>query len=207
MSYLQGEKVALRTLAHSDLVSCARWASDPEVTKYMYLGTFPTSMEAMGQEYRAMASALPGNLTQQSGFPNDIMFVILSRLSSESIGWCGLFGINWVARVAEFRAIIGEKSCWGGGYALDAYRLALGYGFDRLNLRKVTGGQRADNYAAIKAARKVGFVQEGLLRGHFLRNDRAYDIVVNGVLRHEFYALFPDMAPQNTVPPREGYHV
>jgi len=196
MRYLQGEKVILRTLARSDLADCARWASDPEVTRYMYLGTFPVCAEAMQQEYEAMASTLPGNLTQQSKFPSDIMFIIASRSPHKPIGWCGLFGIDWITRVAEFRAIIGEKSCWGGGYALDAYRLALGYGFDRLNLRKITGGQRADNYAATKAARKVGLMQEGRLRRHFLRNGVAYDIIVNGVLREEFYALFPDMAPR-----------
>lgn len=193
MNYLTGEKVILRSMTCEDLELAVAWANDPVVTKYMYLGTFPACVDALFQEYDEMISALPGNLTQRSKYPTKVMFTICRKDDDRPIGWLGLFDINWITRVAEFRAIIGMKSCWGKGYALDAYRLALGYGFDRLNLRKITGGQRADNCAAIKAARKVGFVQEGCLREHFLRNGVAYDIIVNGVLREEFYALFPSM--------------
>jgi len=204
MHYLIGERVTLRLMEQEDLEYAADWANDSEVTRYMYLGTFPTYWPAMYQEYLEMAAALPGNLTQKSELPVTVMFTICRKGSNVPIGWLGLFDIDWLNRIAEFRAILGDKSCWGEGYALDAYRLALGYGFDRLNLRKITGGQRADNYAAIKAARKVGFVQEGLLREHFLRNGQAYDIIVNGVLREEFYALFPSMAPQPSEQPESA---
>lgn len=203
MSYLQGEKVILRSLARSDLAICARWANDPEVTEYMYLGTFPASEEAMCQEYEEMVSGAQGNLTQESRAPSKVMFMILDRVSRDPIGWIGFFGINWITRVAEMRVIIGEKSYWGSGRAFESYRLVLGYGFDRLNLRRVFGGQRADNYRAFEATAKLGYVQEGLQREHFLRNGQAYDIILIGLLRDDFYALFPSMAPKPPSPPRE----
>lgn len=203
MSYLQDKKVILRSLARDDLADCARWANDPEITEYMYLGTFPASEEAMLQEYEEMISGAQGNLTQESRVPSKVMFIILDRLTRKRIGWIGFFGINWITRVAEMRVILGEKECWGKGHAFEAYRLMLGYGFDRLGLRRFYGGTREDNYAACKAMAKVGYKREGLMRKHFLRNGQAYDIIMFGLLREDFYDLFPDMAPKPPRPPRE----
>lgn len=68
------------------------------------------------------------------------------------------------------RIIIGEKSYWGGGRATEAYTLILRYAFDRLNLRRVFAGCRADHLASATTLEKVGMVREGCQRQQFLRN-------------------------------------
>ena len=193
--YLVGDRVYLRALERKDLAgNMFQWANDPEVMHFMYMGTFPNTIEALEHEYEVLIGAKTAGLLQLPNYPRNVVFAIVDEESDSHIGNVGFFGINWITRVGEIRAIIGEKECWGGGYIFEAYRLAIQYAFDRLNLRRLVAGTRADHVASVIALKKVGFVQEGRRREHFLRNERTYDTLQFGLLRDEFFALFPDLA-------------
>ncbi len=190
--YLVGEKVYLRALEREDLSgNMFQWANDPETTYYMYMGTVPNTMEALEREYELMTSSGTGSLLQLPCNPTNVVFAVVDKETDVHVGNVGFYNISWLYRTAEFRSIIGEKAYWGGGYAPEAYCLALAYAFDRLNLRKVWAGCREDNFAAIMANKRVGFVQEGRQRQQILRNNQAYDVVLFGLFREEFLALFP----------------
>lgn len=188
-AYLIGAKVYLRPLTRADLSGAMfQWANDPEVTHYMSMGTFPNTIEALEREYDALSLRTAG-LMQSGEIPGSIVFAAIEQAGRTHIGNVALFGINWISRSAEFRAIFGEKQFRGGGYVDEAYRLLIGYAFDRLNLRRLEAGTRADNVPSIIALKKVGFKEEGRRRQQFLRNDRAYDALEFGILRDEFVAL------------------
>ena len=189
--YIVGEKIYLRALERDDLKgNMFDWANDPETTYYMYMGTVPNTMEALEREYEAMTSTGTGSLLQLASNPSCVVFAIVDKAKDVHIGNIGFYGISWLYRTAELRSVIGEKEYWGGGYSSEAYCLALYYGFDRLNLRKVWAGCREDNFAAAMAMKRVGFLQEGRQRQQILRNETAYDVVLYGLLREEFFALF-----------------
>ena len=192
--YLVGDKIYLRALERHDLRgNMLQWANDPEITHYMYMGTFPNTIEALEHEYELLMGTKTAGLLQLPSHPSDVPFAIVAKESNSHIGNVGFFGISWINRIAELRAVIGEKEYWGGGYIYEAYRLAITYAFDRLNLRRLVAGIRADHVSSAIALKKVGFVQEGRQREHFLRNERTYDILQFGVLRSEFFALFPEL--------------
>jgi RimJ/RimL family protein N-acetyltransferase len=185
--YLVGEKVYLRALTREDLRGgLLRWANDPLVTQFMYMGTFPNTIEALEHEYDILMGSTSGSLLQSPTFPANVVMAVVLRETDLHIGNVGLFGINWVTRVAEFRSVVGERQYWGGGVSTEAYRLMIAYAFDRLNLRKLMAGTRADHVASAVMLKKVGFVQEGRLREHFLRDEKTYDILFYGLLRGDF---------------------
>jgi [ribosomal protein S5]-alanine N-acetyltransferase len=191
-AYLEGENVYLRALERADLSgNMFRWANDPEVTKYMMMGVVPNTIEALEAEYDALRERGTAGLMQFANPPENVVFAVCDRGTDKHIGNVGIFGINWIVRTGEFRAIIGEKDFWGGGYGFEAYRLCIGWAFDRLNLRRLAAGTHADHVGSMIALKKVGFVQEGVLRELLLRDEKPADVVAFGLLRDEFYALFP----------------
>jgi RimJ/RimL family protein N-acetyltransferase len=198
--YIIGETVYLRGLERADLGGpMFQWANDPEVTHYMYMGTFPNTIEGLEREYDMLIGNTPSALIQAPGNPLHVTLAIVDKQSDIHIGNIGFYGISWLTGVAELRTIIGEKSHWGGGWAAEAYLLALRYAFDRLNLRRIWAGCRADHLAAVVALENAGFVREGRQRQHFLRNGRAYDILLYGLMSQEFKTLFPAQASRPPV--------
>ncbi|HEV2495924.1 MAG TPA: GNAT family protein [Terriglobia bacterium] len=193
--FLIGEKVYLRAVERTDLTGpMFDWAHDPEVTEYMLMGFVPNTVEALEREFSVLTENGTAGLLQLPEHPSNIVLAIVDRRTDVHIGNIGLFGINWLMRVAEIRHVVGNRQYWGGGYGFESYRLILHYAFDRLNLRRIAAGTRADNVRTRTLMKKVGFVDEGCAREHYLRNEQAYDITMVGLLRRDFYALFPSEA-------------
>jgi RimJ/RimL family protein N-acetyltransferase len=84
--------------------------------------------------------------------------------------------------------IVGEKECWGKGFATEAIRLVMQLAFAQLGLRRLTAGAYASNIASIRAFEKAGFSREGLRRRHYLCDGEYVDGVLMGVLRDEIVA-------------------
>jgi len=184
--FLIGRRIGLRPILRTDLPTVMRWTNEPEVTLYMTMGTFPNTIEAYEHEYELLVGEKTASLLQLPNFPRNLIFAVCRKEDGQHIGNVGIFGVNWVQRVAELRIIIGDKSAWRQGFASEAYSLAAGYALDRLNLRRLWAGAREDNIGSIRALEKIGFVREGAFRQNVLRNERAYDTVLLGMLRDEF---------------------
>jgi len=176
--FIKGNKLYLRGLFKEDLRgNMFHWANDPEVTHYMYMGLRPNNLELMEEEYHQLIHS-----------EKDVVFAIIDKKNDVHIGNAGLYAVNWVARCAEYRIVIGEKKYQNKGYGTEATKLVVRYAFDKLNLNKVFLGVNADNKAAVKAYKKAGFVQEGVLRQEIYRNGKYYDAICMSILRKEFYA-------------------
>ena len=176
--FIEGEKIYLRGLEKSDLTgNMFQWANDPEVTHYMFMGALPNTIEQLEEEYE--------QLTKSS---KDVVFAIIDKKSDTHIGNVGLYLINYISRVGEFRIIVGEKEYWNKGYGTEATKLAVNYGFERLNLNCIFLGVNAEHLSAIKAYENAGFVKEGTMRQMIYRNGRYYDAVRMSILRDEYYS-------------------
>ncbi len=102
------------------------------------------------------------------------------------VGNCGLFGIEWNNRAAEFGIFIGDKSVWGKGYGTDAARLVLRHGFETLNLNRIFLRVYEDNPRAMHTYEKAGFVPEGRMRQAVYRNGEYKDVLLMSTLRSEW---------------------
>jgi ribosomal-protein-alanine N-acetyltransferase len=109
-----------------------------------------------------------------------ITFAITLKVDGGLIGGVGLDVIKRFRR-AEIGYWI-AKPFWGHGYATEAGRAVVAFGFDKWSLHKIVGTYLARNPASGCVMRKIGLAQEGLLREHVIKWDRFEDIFTCGIL-------------------------
>lgn len=176
--FLSGEKCYLRALRREDLDGpWADWLNDPEVTKYMIHGAFPTTREANASFYDEMSRST-----------TDLVLAIMGRLGhphDKHIGNVGLHRIDPIHRTAEFGILLGDRGWWGQGIGTEATRLLCRHGFDRLNLAKIWLGVLEAHEAARRCYEKVGFRFEGHQVEQVARDRRRADVLLLGLLPHE----------------------
>ena len=176
---LRGDTVLLRPLKRSDITNFLKWNNDPEVIQYlaMYLPMTEMAQEKLIEDAASRIQAGTG-----------VIFIIevIEGNSSKPIGPVALNGINPRDHNATFGISIGEKDYWGKGYGTEATRLILDYGFQQLNLHRISSSVLAFNERSIRLHKKVGFKEEGLQREAIFQNGRFHDHVMFGILRDEW---------------------
>lgn len=169
----EGSLVLLRPLERADLNErYLSWLNDPEVTRYTEIGTFPSTTEDLENYYRSV-----------TGSKNDVILAVVDKKSGRHIGNVKLGPIHWVHRCATFGILIGEKEFWGKGIGLEATRLMVSYGFDRLNLRRIDLGVFSEHVAAVRCYEKAGFKIEGRMREDLFIDGQYRDRLWMGLLR------------------------
>jgi RimJ/RimL family protein N-acetyltransferase len=151
-----------------------RWNHDPEVMRWMnddYAQT-PARVRTFLQE-------------RPRNDYGDVLLGIEAIADGRLVGLIRLHGAEPETGNADLDVYLGEKDCWGGGYATDAVRSVCRYGFDKMRLHKITLTVVTDNHAARRVYEKVGFVEEGRLREVFRRDGRWYDKYTMGLLEGE----------------------
>jgi RimJ/RimL family protein N-acetyltransferase len=130
--------------------------------------------------------AMPEGFEKGRSFPMAIT-IGAGPFQGELIGAVGLEISQPHAR-AELGYWIGVPH-WGKGYATEAARAMLVFGFETLNLNRITAHHFARNRASGRILEKIGMKPEGLLRHHIKKWDRFEDCVMYGILRDEFSRL------------------
>lgn len=175
---LKGEKVILRPVRRSDIEYFLKWFNDSEVTQYlgMYL---PMTEMAEEKFIEDLGSAAAGTR---------VMFVIeaVEDNNNKPIGSIGLSNIHPKDHHAVFGIAIGEKAYWSKGYGTEAARLIIRYGFEQLNLHRITSSAISFNERSLRLHLRVGFKEEGRQREAIFRNGAYHDHVVFGMLRKEW---------------------
>ena len=120
---------------------------------------------------------------------NSFYFHLRTLAEDTVIGFAVLFNMKWGNQTAELAIGIGDKSYRGKGYGQDALKLILNYGFNELNLYRVSLTVMDYNTPAIKAYERVGFVLEGKYRQAVQRQGKRYDLLLYGILRDEFLSI------------------
>jgi RimJ/RimL family protein N-acetyltransferase len=123
--------------------------------------------------------------------PENYEFGVRSLADNRLIGFVGLGRPFWSSGDAWVGIGMGERAYWGLGFGTEAMRLVLGFGFNVLNLHRVSLGVFAYNARAIRSYEKCGFRLEGCLRQCLNRDGRRWDIFIMGLLRSEWERLSP----------------
>jgi len=171
--FLAGERIYLREVRPSDVNEAYyHWMNEWEVTRYLESRFYPNSMESL-REY----------VTSKVGDQKNVFLAIILKHNHQHIGNIKLGPINWIHRFSDIGLLIGDKSCWGQGYAAEAIRVMAAYAFERLNLRKVTASCYSTNVGSVRAFEKVGFVREGLRPSQYYSDGKYVDQILLGLVR------------------------
>jgi RimJ/RimL family protein N-acetyltransferase len=118
------------------------------------------------------------------GAAETLSFAIES-LAGEFVGWANLF----VGEGRHGRFSVGMSNFQEHqrmGYAVEAMRLLLLYGFNELRCHKCNSACLDINTASIALHKKLGFVEEGRRREVVYMNGQYQDDVLFGLTEHEY---------------------
>lgn len=169
---LNGTKVVLIGLveSHAD-GNYPGWFNDPEVCRYNSHGGDRNTKEKTLDYIRSVRAS-----------KDAIVFAILAAKNQQHIGNISLQSIDFKNLRAEVAIIIGEKEYWGEGYAREAWKLAINFGFQDLKLNRLYCGTREDNIGMQKVALASGMKEEGRFRKHIFKDGKFYDQINYGIV-------------------------
>ncbi|MED4453097.1 GNAT family N-acetyltransferase [Metabacillus fastidiosus] len=78
------------------------------------------------------------------------------------------------------------KNYWGNGYATEAARAIMNFGFEELILNRIWATALSKNPASIKVMKKVGMEIEGTLKQPILQAEVYEDVEVYGVIKSDY---------------------
>jgi [ribosomal protein S5]-alanine N-acetyltransferase len=113
---------------------------------------------------------------------------IVLRDTGQLIGNCGIRKESPDSRDAEIGYELNPEY-WGRGYATEAAREILDFGFSELDLHKVSSWCVADNTASAHVLEKLGMRLEGRVREKEYYKDRWWDVLLYGILKREWDAI------------------
>ncbi len=139
---LETDRLNLKELNASDAQSMFNLNSDQDVIRYTGDPPFKSIDEA--KEFLANYSNY-----KLHGFGR---WAVILKETNEFIGWCGLKKHDEGFVDIGFRFF---KKYWGKGYASEAAKATLAYGFQTLNFDEILGRSVAENLASIRVLEKL----------------------------------------------------
>ena len=175
--FLIGDRIYLRPLEREDAPLLEVFINDPEVTRTLSVYR-PLNRQHEEEFIDGIAKS-----------EHDIVLAIALKVDDRMIGTTGLHRLNFTDRRAAFGISIGAKDEWNKGYGTEAARLIVRYGFETLNLNRISLLVFETNLRGIRAYEKAGFKREGVLRQAVYRESRYVDVFAYGILKEEWVAL------------------
>jgi RimJ/RimL family protein N-acetyltransferase len=176
---LATERLRLRPFVADDAVELASLASAPEIADTMLEWPHPFSTANARSTIAAQAAIY------QAG--RAIHFAIERRDRPGLVGGIELCALDNPHRCAELRFWIAEAE-WRQGFASEAARAVLRYGFNDLGLHRIDAMHLVRGRSAGAVLRKIGMRQEGILRGRVRKAGRFEDVALYAAIQDELVA-------------------
>jgi [ribosomal protein S5]-alanine N-acetyltransferase len=182
---LASSRVTLRELRPEDAPSLFAMLSTEEVARF--ISPPPTTLDGFR---RFIDWALR---EREAG--NYICFAVVPHGLSTAVGLFQVRSLGPGFGTAEWGFAIGS-AFWGSGAFADGARLVLDFAFDVVGVHRLEARASVANGRGNGALRKIGAVQEGILRGSFLRNGAHHDQVLWSILDDDWRVQRLDGRPR-----------
>ena len=175
---LATDRLELRAFSAADAPDVARLCGDREIAAGTLTIPHPyprsAATEWISRQPERFASGAGAN------------FAAVERETGALVGSVGLVFEEEHKR-AELGYWIGMPH-WGRGYATEAVRAVIRYGFEERGLNRIYAYHFSNNPASGRVMQKVGMTYEGVRRQHTLKWGEFLDNEGYGILRHEWSA-------------------
>jgi RimJ/RimL family protein N-acetyltransferase len=166
---LKTERLLLRPHTEQDVEPTVRLFSDEQARRWL------TAQQPYTVEYAVRWCTQTAHTLR--GVGDGIHWAVTDRATGEFLGGIGVKETNWLHRSTEVGYGIGAWAR-GRGYAPEATRAVAEWilreqAFNRVELFAATG-----NHASQRAAKKAGFVREGIARNAGFTHDGQVDMVM-----------------------------
>ena len=164
MDLLASERLILSELERGDAERVRLYANDEAINKYLSFGEIATEAGAVRYVQKAISSATMGE--ERISYK----LAILLKPERDFIGSCWLDIEEQVNRRASVGYFIDSRH-WGNGYATEALRALINYGFTNLALHRIEATCDAEHIISKKVLEKAGLKREALMRQNRLRKN------------------------------------
>jgi ribosomal-protein-alanine N-acetyltransferase len=171
----QGRRMTLRELEKSDATTLLTMLTSDEVAKFIS----PPPTTPQGFERFIQWSIRE----RQAG--KQMMFGIVPEGFDNAVGLVQIRAIAPGFSVAEWGFALGSP-VWGTGLFLAGARTAVDFAFQHTDVHRLEARAVVENGRGNTALRKLGAVQEGVLRGSLLKNGRYLDQIMWSILPHDW---------------------
>lgn len=173
---LETDRLILRQVTPDDADALYHYLQDFEVTKN--LGSEPyTSIEQVHTTIEWYDYSFQEEMGLRLG--------VCLKETGQLIGTCGLHSWEPDDYRAEVVSVLG-KEFWGQGLMTEALRAVIDYSFEELGLYRLQAKIEPQNLASRRLYEKLGFREEGLLRGYVYVYGEHRDNIMYGLLKHEW---------------------
>lgn len=177
---IETERLILRRFAYTDDDAMLRyWIADEKIQS-LYSEPVYTTKEAV----RELLDKYIGSYEKDDYY----RWAVIEKASNECIGQIAYFLVDSKNHFAEIEYCIGSAfQC--RGYATEAAKAVIAYGFDRMNLHKVQICTKTINAPSKRVIEKCGLTYEGTLRDYFYMNGEYVGRLYFSLLRSEYENL------------------
>ncbi len=170
---LQTERLCLRRFETGDAPHVQKLLNDPEVIGTLIDLSLPFTL--------ADAQTLIAN--SHTAFENGsaYVFAVTRKSNNDLVGYCDI-EVQTAHQRGEIAYWIG-KPYWWQGYATEAAKRMVAFGFEQLGLNRIYAYVLTRNTASAKVLTKAGLSREGTLRHSARKEDAFEDVDFYGLLR------------------------
>jgi RimJ/RimL family protein N-acetyltransferase len=156
---LETDRLVLRPFEQGDLRVLHAIHSDEEVARYLYndARTIEEVGKLLGQKIAGAQLAAPGEWLSAA---------VVARATGEFVGDVSLCWVSDVHKTGEIGFVF-DPAQQGRGYATEAARAFLGFGFESMGFHRVIGRAEARNVASTRVLEKLGMRREA----HLVENE------------------------------------
>lgn len=154
--------VELRPQTLEDRLRTMLWQAAPEVSRFWAPRAGDWREERVKERF-----------AQDAASTDSINWAIAYQ--GETVGFTGIFDIEWVRRDGESGLFIGRHDLYGRGIASEAVRLRTDFAWRQLRLHRVHNWIALQNRGSRRANEKVGYRQIGLYMGWTVRSGQTID--------------------------------
>jgi len=173
---LKGRKMMLRELVKSDALALLSMLSSEEVAKF--ISPPPTTPEGF-ERFIAWAQR-----ERQAG--NQFTFGMVPEGCDQAVGLVQVRAVAPRFSVAEWGFAVGS-SFWGTGMFLASARMTLDFAFQHTSVNRLEARAVVQNARGNGALRKLGAIQEGVLRGSLLKDGKYVDQIMWSILSQDWF--------------------
>ena len=177
---LSTERLILRKLVYSDKNDIFSYAKNPEVSKYVIWETHETefdSLEFLNIVYEAYNKNRPA--------PWGIQLKNDSRI----IGTAGFVDWDKEKKEAEIGYALSQKH-WNKGFITEAVKEIIKFGFENMDLEKITSRCKPENTGSYKILEKCGFDYDGTVKKQFFMKGSLHDMRMYSFSNENYFNFY-----------------
>ncbi|MEJ2208482.1 MAG: GNAT family N-acetyltransferase [Anaerolineae bacterium] len=184
MFTLETERLVLRDFVPGDFDAFYATTQDPEYRR------FYAEAEMTRAFWRDLLDRI---IAGAAASPRTAYQLAICLPGGELIGTCGVRLESAEQRQASFGCAI-ARAHWGRGYALEASRRIIDYGFANLPIHRLYAEVIAENSRARALAERLGLRLEGELRHTRYFRGRWWNTAIYGILEGEWRRIQPSLS-------------